>query len=161
MSFRDFGWVTERTNAWDAIGVIAYGLLAALAESSILFFVVALSGFLLPSQWSSDKRIDFLSLLVLIVSLWAVVSQLLFMWNVWPPEAVIAFLRGTDHPFRILYAACLVVVTATVLLPVYLFLRAKTSIPVMQNLIERVSLLTTFYLFFDVLGIIIVVIRNL
>ena len=31
----------------------------------------------------------------------------------------------------------------------------------MQNLMERLALLATFYLFFDLLGLIIVIIRNL
>lgn len=161
MGFRDFGWVTERTNTWDAIGVISYGLLFALIESLLVFLVTALLGFLLPRRWSIDKRIGFLSLLILITSLWAMLSQLLFLWNVGLPAWVIDSLRNSSHPFRILYAACLTVVTGTVLLPIYFFLQAKQGIPIMQNLIERLSLLTMFYLCFDVLGVIIIFVRNL
>jgi hypothetical protein len=161
MGFRDFGWVTERTNAWDAIGVISYGLLSAFIESLLVFLVTTLSGFLLPRRWSIDKRIGFLSLLILITSLWAMVSQLLFLGNVGLPAWAIDSLRNSGHPLRILYAACLAVVTGTVLLPVYFFLMAKKSVPIMQNLIERLSLLTTFYLCFDMLGVIIIFVRNL
>ena len=161
MGFRDFSWVTERTNAWDAIGAISYGLLFAFIESLLVFLVTTLSGFLLPRQWSIEKRISFLTLLILVTSLWAMVSQLLFLWNVGLPAWAIDALRNSGHPLRILYAACLAVVAGTVLLPVYFFLRAKKGVPIMQNIIERLSLLTTFYLCFDVLGVIIILIRNL
>jgi len=30
LAFRDFSWLTERTNLWDAIGVLSYGLIYAL-----------------------------------------------------------------------------------------------------------------------------------
>jgi hypothetical protein len=161
MGFRDVSWVAARTNAWDAIGVFSYGMLSAFVESFLFFLVMTLLGFLLPWQWSIDKRIGSLSLLALIVSLWAVTSQLLFLWNVGLPVGAIDFLRNSGHPLRILYAICLGVVTGTVLLPVYLFLRDKNAVAIMQNLLERISLLTVFYLCFDLLGVIIVLIRNI
>jgi hypothetical protein len=161
LSFRDISWVAERTSAWDAIGVVSYGMLFTFFESVLIFLFVAVLGFLLPRQWSTDKRISLLSLLILIASIWAMISQLLFLWNIWLPAGALEFLRNSDHPFRIVYAACLAVVTATALLPVYLFLRAEKSVAIMQNVIERLSLLTMFYLFFDLLGIIIILMRNL
>ena len=39
LAFRDLPWLTDRTNAWDAFGVMAYGLIFALAESILLFLV--------------------------------------------------------------------------------------------------------------------------
>jgi hypothetical protein len=161
LAFRDISWVTERTNAWDAIGVVSYGLIFAFAESVVIFLIFALLGLLTPKQWESDRRITFLAFLVLITSVWGMISQLLFLWNVSLPEQAIEFLRRSNHPLRIMYAACLIVVTPTVLLPAYSFIRSKKAVTVMQNLMERLALLTSFYLFFDVLGLIIIIIRNL
>ena len=159
--FRDISWLTERTNAWDAIGVASYGMIFAFTESVVIFLVAALLGFLTPKHWEADRRIAFLGLLILITSVWGMIGQLLFMWNVFLPAQTLQFLRTSSHPLRIIYAACLIVVTPTVLLPVYAFIRSNKAVRVMQNLMERLSLLTMFYLFFDLLGLIIVITRNI
>ncbi len=160
-AFRDISWLTERTNLWDAIGVVSYGMIFAFVESVVIFLVLALLGLILPAQWYSDRRIAFLSLLILLTSVWGMISQLLLVWSVPLPIQVIQFLRSSNHPLRMLYAACLAVVTPTILIPVYLFMKSKKSIAFMQDLMERLSLLATFYLFFDFVGLIIVVLRNI
>jgi hypothetical protein len=159
--FRDVSWLTERTNAWDAIGVASYGMIFAFAESVVVFFVVVLLGFLTPRQWEPDRRIAFLGLLILITSIWGLIGQLLFLWNIFLPAQAVQFLRSSSHPLRIIYVVCLMVITPTVLLPVYTFLRSNKALMFMQNLMERLALLATFYLFFDMLGLIIVIFRNL
>lgn len=160
MIFRDISWVTQRTNLWDAIGVASYGLIFAFVESLITFLVVALLGLLIPNQWYADRRIAFLSLLILITAVWGIIAQLLIIWNISLPASAIQFLRNSGHPLRILYAACLAVVAPTILLPAYFFVRSNKSVAFMQSLMERLSLLTGLYLFFDLLGLIIVIIRN-
>jgi hypothetical protein len=159
--FRDISWLAERTNAWDAIGVASYGMIFAFAESVVVLLVVVLLGFLTPKQWEPDRRIAFLGLLILITSAWGMIGQLLFLWNIFLPAQAIQFLRSSSHPLRIIYAVCLMVITPTVLLPVYTFMRSNKAILFMQNLMERLALLATFYLVFDLLGLIIVIIRNL
>jgi hypothetical protein len=158
--FRDISWLTARTNLWDAIGVASYGMLFAFIESVVVFLALLLLGLVIPKQWHSDRRIAFLALLILIMSAWAMTSQLLFLWNVSLPAPAVQFLRTSDHPLWILYGGSLAIVASTVLLLVFLFIKSKNSVAFMQNIMERVSLLTTFYLLFDVLGLIIVVIRN-
>lgn len=161
MAFRDISWLSERTNVWDAIGVVSYGLIIAFVESVLVFLVVALIGLVTPRSWTSNQRLAFLSLLYLITALWATISQLLFLWDVWLPDAVIRFLRDSEHPLRILYAVSLSLVTFTVLLPVYFFLRAKQAVPFMQTIMERLSDMTMFYMVFDLIGLIVVVFRNI
>ena len=161
LAFRDIAWITERTNTWDAIGVVSYGMVFALVESVLIFLVLLLLGLITPWRWDSDRRIAFLAFLVLITSVWAMISQLLFLWNVSLPAQAIEFLRQSDHPVRITYAVCLMVITPTVLLPAYSFLKTKKAVAVMQNLMERLSLLSVFYLVFDLLGVMIIVVRNL
>ena len=158
---RDVSWVAERTNVWDAVGVGAYGLVFALVESLVVFLVFALFGFFTPRGWAVDKRIAFLSLLVLLLSGWGIVSQLLFLWNVSLPSSLIQILVQSGHPVRILYAASLAVVLASIGVPVYLFLRSDNFIRSIQGLSERLSLLTGFYLFLDLAGLAIVILRNI
>lgn len=161
MVFRDMDWVIARTNIGDAIGVGSYGMLFALLESIIIFIVIAVLGFLTPKQWDIDRRVAFLSLLWMIVALWGIFGQLRYLWNLSLPSPVVHLLSGTSHPFRILYLIYLAVVIPSVLLPAYWFIKSSKSVKWMQELIERLSTLTMFYLFFDVTGLIIVIIRNL
>lgn len=159
--FRDVSWVIERTNIWDAIGVGSYGMIRAFTESAIVFVIFALLGFCTPKPWSVDKRIAFLSLLVLLLSAWGMIGQLLFLWNVSLPASLMQFVIDSGHPLRMLYAMSLAVVLPTILLPMYLFIRSDKFIRFIQELIERLSLLTVFYLIFDAMGLIIVIVRNI
>ena len=161
MAFRDISWVAERTNAWDAVGVVSYGLLLALVESILVFLILAAIGFLMPKQWDVDTRVAFLSLIVLIITLWGILSQLSFLWNINLPAPLMQALARNAHPLRVLYAGSLILVIPTVILPVYFFLRTNKVFLFMQELISRLTLLTTLYLFFDALGLILVVIRNI
>jgi hypothetical protein len=136
-------------------------LIFAFVESVMIFLGLVLIGFVIPWQWPSDRRITFLALLILLLSLWGIIGQLLFLWNVSLPPQAIQFLRSSSHPLRILYAACLLVVVPTILLPIYLFVRSKRSVAFMQDLMERFSLLTMLYLVFDAVSLVIVIIRNI
>ena len=158
---RDMDWVIARTNVWDAIGVGSYGMIFALGESILLFVVVVLLGLLLPGHWQQERRVAFLSLLVIIVSLWAIFGQLRFLWNLSLPLSIQQILARSAHPFRLLYALYLAAVVPSVALPVYFFLRSATSVRWMQELTERLSVLTMFYLLFDAAGLLIVLVRNL
>lgn len=160
LAFRDFSWVSERTNSWDAIGVVSYGLVFAFFESVLVFLIAILLGFLVSRKWSEDRRLTLVGSLVFITSLWAMASYLFFMLNVSIPGDTLAFLAGLSHPLRFLYAFGLVVVVPTVLIPAYLILRSDKALKGMQSFFERLSLLTMFYLFFDVVGLVIVIVRN-
>ncbi len=158
---RDVSWLSERTNLWDAIGVGAYGLLYAFVESVLACVVVALLGlFLTPRHWPVEKRISFLSLLVLILSVWGMIAQLLFLWKVFPPDWIVELLIRWGRPLLGLYLISLSFVVPSVVLPIYLFLRSDAVMRAIQSFSERLSPLMTAYLFLDLAGLIIIVIRN-
>jgi hypothetical protein len=160
LAFRDFSWVTERTNSWDAIGVVSYGLVLAFIESILVFLVAVLLGFLVSKKWDGDRRIALMGLLVLITSLWSMVSYLYFMLNLSVPGKSILFMAGLAHPLRFLYLVGLAFAGLTVIIPVFFVLRSEKFLKGVQGLFERLSLLTLFYLFFDFVGLVIVIIRN-
>lgn len=159
--FRDVSWVAARTDVWDAVGLGAYALTFAFVESLIVFAVFALLGFFTPNHWAADKRIAFLNMLVLLLSAWGILSQLLFLWNVSLPSSAIRYLAHSGHPLRILYAASLAVVLPSISIPAYLFLRSDKLFRFIHGLTERLAPLTMFYLSFDLIGFIIVVLRNI
>ena len=161
LAFRDLSWVAERTNAWDAIGVASYGAVFAFLESLVVFLVFALLGLLIARQWGQETRLALLSVLVLILSLWATVSQLYFLLNISLPEPVIRLFVQVPHPLRVLYVIATVLVAPTIIIPAWLVLRSNKVLRFMRGLIERLSLLTIVYLFFDIAGLVIVIIRNI
>ena len=159
--FRDIQWMTERTNVWDALGVASYAMVFAFLESLLLFLILMLLGFLVPTQWTREMRIALLAVLFLILSVWAMLSQLYFLAAVQTPGWFIFLMARTGHPVRILYALALILVTPTLALPAWFALRSEKFLKSVNSLIERLSLLSGLYLFFDVAGLIIVIIRNL
>ncbi|MBI3172998.1 MAG: hypothetical protein HYZ25_04720 [Chloroflexi bacterium] len=159
--FRDIQWMTERTNFWDALGVASYAMVFAFLESLLLFLILTLLGFLVPTRWTRETRIALLSALFLILSIWAMLGQLYFLAAVQTPGWFIFLMARTGHPVRILYALALILVTPTLALPAWFALRSEKFLNSVNSLIERLSLLSGLYLFFDVIGLIIIVIRNL
>jgi hypothetical protein len=160
LAFRDFSWVTERTNSWDAIGVVSYGLIFAFFESVIVFLSAVLLGFLVSKKWNEDRRITLIGTLVFVTSLWAMASYLFFLLGVSISGETILFLASLAHPLRFMYAISLVLVGLTVAFPTYYILRSEKFVRGVKGFFERLSLLTQFYLFFDFMGLIIVIIRN-
>ena len=161
LALRDFSWVAERTNTWDAIGEVSYGLVFAFLESVVIFLAVALLGFLVPRHWDERRRIALLSALVLVAALWAMVGQLYFLWNLSLPGQVILLLSRSSHLLRVLYALALVLVVPTVLVPAWLVLRSEHFLRFVNGLAERLALLASLYLVFDAIGLLVILIRNL
>ena len=161
MILMDFGWIGERTNYWDAIGVGAYGLMFALIESLLVFGVVLLVGLVLPRRWPDYQRISLLGILTLMLTFWAMLGQLFFLWEVSMPSFVMRFLAGDAHPLRWLYVIFFVLVSITIAPPVLLLFRSEKIQKGFLSVVERVSTLMGLYLFLDVAGIVIVIIRNL
>jgi hypothetical protein len=161
LAFRDLSWLTDRTNAWDAVGVLCYGLVFAFLESLIVFLVASLLGLITPPRWEPSRRLGFLTVLVLVLSLWAMVGQLFFLINTGFPDAIITFLVRSAHPLRIIYTVIPGIVILTFAVPVVLVLRSRRGVQIMGEVIDRLGLLASFYLVFDVAALVIVVIRNI
>jgi len=161
LAFRDVSWVTDRTNAWDAVGVFSYGLVFALVESLVIFLVASLLGFLVSSRRDREWRVILLTVLVLLLSLWAILEQLFFLLPIRLPAPIITLLVQSGHPLRTLYVGLAALVGLTILIPVVLVLRSEKAVRFVRALVDRLSLLAIFYLLFDAIALVIVVIRNL
>jgi hypothetical protein len=157
--FQGFFLGHERT-IQDAIGVVSYGLIFAFIESVLVFLVAVILSFLVSRKWAEERRLALVGILVMITSLWAIAGYLFFILNVSIPGESIVFLAGLTHPLRFLYGLSLALVVPTIVLPAYLALRSEKFVKGVQGLFERLALLTTLYLFFDVIGLFIVIIRN-
>jgi hypothetical protein len=161
LGFRDFDWIAARTNSWDAVGVVSYGLLFALFESVVVFGAIALVGFLLPAKWDEKRRVAILSLLMIVLSLWSMFNQAYFL-NEWvTPEWLANLVMATGRPLVALYALAFGFDLASVALPVYFTLRSDKFLNGVQEGIERLSLLMLLYFVFDAAAIINIILRNL
>jgi hypothetical protein len=145
---------------WDAIGVASYGLLNAFIESLVFFITTVLLGLFVSTKWHEDRRVALLSVLALLTSLWAIDGQAYFIWGSYIPEQMLRYVASSEHPLRLLYAAILVMVVPTIVMPVYLVLKSDRFLNLVHGFIERISLLTMLYLLFDILCLIIIIIRN-
>lgn len=161
LTFNDFSWVTERTDSWDAVGVMAYGLIFALVESVVIFFAFAILGLLISKKWGGKRRIALLSILVTIVSLWAIAGHIYFFRESSMPPQVIAFFVGFDHPLRVLYSVTLLIVVPTILIPTYFVLASDKFFRFVEASIERLSTLMILYLVVDIAAGVILLIRNI
>jgi len=160
LAFRDFSWVSERTNSWDALGVVSYGLMLAFVESVFIFLVAMLLGYLVSNTWREEHRVTLMSMLVLLASLWAIAGYLFFMLNTSMPGSAILFMASLAHPLRFLYIVSFLLVGLTILIPTYFVLRSDKFLHGLKNFFERIFLLTMFYLFFDFIALVVVIIRN-
>ncbi|MBC7876731.1 MAG: hypothetical protein H7Y59_06115 [Anaerolineales bacterium] len=161
LAFRDVSWLTERTNAWDAIGVVSYGMVYAFVESILLFLVFSLLGFFISRSWNIEKRISLLSIFVLIISLWAIVPQLYFLWGEPIPEPIFQALVHNARPVRAMYMIAFAFCVTTFMTPAYFILQSDKGLKIAQNFIERITLLSIFYIFLSFIGLIIVIVRNI
>lgn len=161
LSFRDVSWMIERTNVWDAVGVIAYGLIFALIESAIFFIVVTLLGFLVLRSWGVERRVALLGMLALVVALWAMVDQVYFLSGVAVPALFLQFIIDTGRSLLTIYFFASAVVILSVVIPTYFILRSEKFLLATQVFMERLSTLTAFYLLLVFVGLVIVTIRNI
>ena len=161
LAFRDMSWLIERTNIWDAVGNASYALLFAFIESLLVFGLLALVGLVAPKQWEVNRRVAFLTLLLFVAVIWAMTAQLLYLWNIWLPPSLVQFIASTGRPLVMLYLLSLVLVVPTASMPVLVFLRSKRALPAILDIIDRLSTLSVLYLFFDAVGLVVVIIRNL
>jgi hypothetical protein len=158
---QDFSWIAERNNNWDALSVGAYGLVVAFLESLFVFAIALLISFLIPRKWSSKKRIAILSTLMMICGIWAILTQLYFLLGYSVPDSLLKFFISRSHPLRAVYGVCALLVTPTVIIPIYGLFESEKALQATLNVIERLSLLTTLYLLADLGSLIIVLIRNI
>jgi len=159
--FNDVEWVAKRSNVWNAVGVASYGLVFAFVESVLFFLFAALLGFLVSQKWNEDRRISLLSALMTVLALWAIAGQLYFRVGAPFPENWIILFASFGRPLRLLYAAAFACILPTVALPAWMVLRFDEPLKFVSAALEKISLLTALYLFFDFLGLVVLALRNL
>ncbi len=136
-----------RLSAWELAGVISYPLVDALLESGVLWLVLVALAFVLPRKWLADKIVALSSVLVWLLAAWAVLVQFIFGRILqWGPAQLVP---GT------------LLVVFSFGLVIWLVHRYEQLEGWIKRLVQGLVVLTYFYLFFDLLGLVVIIIRNL
>jgi len=160
LTIQDMGWVAERTDMWDAIGVMSYGLIFAFVESLFVFIFLFLLGFFISTVWPERTRISLLSLLIVLLSMWSILNHLYFLIPFTLPQILIVTLVRFAPSLQSLYIVILFPVFISISIPVYFSIKSEVFINFLQNIIERLSVLMSVYLLLDLAAIGMVIIRN-
>jgi hypothetical protein len=148
ISILDFlpAWLL-RLSTWELAGVIGYSLVEALLESGILWAVLVALGLALPRKWLADKFVPLSSALAWLLAAWAVLVQFIFNRILqWGPVQLVPGLVLVVFSFGLVYWL------------VHRFGRVESQI---RKIAQGLVILTYFYLVFDLLGLVVVILRNL
>jgi hypothetical protein len=160
MALRDVGWVAEGRTVNGAIGFSAYVLVFTLVESLALFVFVLLLGLLISKKWNKDQRLASLGLVAVILASWSIIEQIILVLlfdRITNALASFTFLAASPW---IGFAILAVVVAVSFALPVFLALRSLKITKGLLAVFDRISLLSGFYLVFDALAIVTLIVRN-
>lgn len=139
-------WVI-RMNLWEVISVVSYVLVFALIDSLMLIGGLILLAALLPSNWFKDHFIAQGSISAFLIASFAAFFHL---WgdvlNIWSFK-------------RLLFWGGIVALTVTLVsFIVNQFPRISSAI---QQVVERLAIVSAIYFIFDIISVIIVLTRNL
>lgn len=158
---RDISWVAQRTNFRDALGFLGYGLSFTFLESALLWLFLGSIGALFLKKSDPGKRLAHLSLLGWILLAGAMLINLKNTEILPTPESLIPSLEKNPHGDWLFLGGL-----AAVLIPVYIFflkfsLNSKKARLVYKKILHRISPLMGLYLAFDLLGLMLVLTRNI
>jgi hypothetical protein len=140
-----------RSNLWDVVGMVAYTQVVALFESVIVLLIVLLLCAILPVRLLGERVVAHGSMAVFVTAGWAIgihyhvdryASALSALW----PYA--GFLL-----WSVIYLVCMG--------GTYLLISRRNRLKeLLESLVERLSMLSFLYVILDLLGLVILVFRN-
>jgi hypothetical protein len=136
-----------RLSLWELAGAISYPLVEALLESGLIWLVLVGASFVLPRKWLADKFVVLASALVWLLAAWAILAQFnlvrLLQWGPlqWVPGLIVVVLSF-----------------GLVIWLIHRFARVESTI---KTIVQRLAVLTYIYIIFDVLGLLVIILRNL
>ncbi|RMH02228.1 MAG: hypothetical protein D6706_00455 [Chloroflexi bacterium] len=138
-------WIL-RLSMWDLLGVVAYSLLFALLETAVVtvFFVVL--GMMLPQRWIQGRFVSLATLLVMISAVWFVVLH----YNSQAIENRQIVTLG-------IWLASYLLVMGGAVLALYRSQRVETAV---AAFVQRLVVLSFFYIVVDIFGLFIVISRQ-
>lgn len=138
--------IVMRLSVWDFIGVVAYMLSFALLESLLLFLAIVILAFILPGRLYRHKFAVLSSVLVLLASAWFI---FLHVDN--------EIIENKQWMLLALWAFSLALAVGGLFFVIHRSRKVEGSI---YALAGRLAILALIYVFVDLMGVIIIIIRN-
>lgn len=139
------GWIL-RLSAWELTGAIGYVLAFTLFESVVVFLGVMLLGVMLPSRWLRNKFVPLASVVVLLASI----------------GSISLYLRGSTPdlwgPRKFVFAGSIFVASTGV---AYILVQRLPGLErTIPAIVDRLTVLVFVYVFFDLISVLMAIIRN-
>ena len=157
----DISWVAERTNVWDAIGVAGYGIVFSGLESLLIWLIVVVIGLVFLRKWAKNKRGALLCSLIFAIMSGAIIGQTLFFVKPLSSIKIGGFLTSRQNPRLLINGVLGLMIGSGTLVLAYFAVYSEKFQSGLFKILDRLSPLMGFYLFLDLLGVIIVIIRNI
>jgi len=164
MGLQDLEWIVGRSYFWEFVGYLGYILIIAFIESALLTGVLVLFGLLLPAQWREGKNLAVLSLWALAVLLAGIANQYYFFLDINPKTSSPYLLRLLDYVHyydRQVFGLIVLVGLLAAALPPVLAAGFDKFTRIVLGLVERITVLSSIFLFLDAAGLLVVIYRNL
>jgi hypothetical protein len=158
--FRDLEYILLKRDLWYAAGYSGYILAFALAESCVYFIFMFLLSHLFPKKLKENGKAFTISCaLALIFSLWAIANQVFYLLIESPPAIFSWVMLRVPYHQTLVFTVLILLIMTSFLIPIVVILKSSKGQNGVNLLIERISLLSLFYLFIDALAITAAVIR--
>jgi len=158
--FRDLEYIIFKRDLWYAVGYSGYILAFALVESCLFFIFLFLLGYLYPKKFKRNgKAFTITCALGLIFSFWAMGNQVFYMLVASPPAFFSWIMLRIPYHQTLAFSFLIFMITASFIVPIWVIIKSSKGQNTANLLIERISLLSIFYLMIDLLAIMAAVIR--
>ena len=159
---RDFSWLVKSRNVWDSIGVGSYELIFVFFESILIFGIMILLGYFLPKQWIEKKRNVFLATFYMTISFWLIIYKIYEHYqDMLTHKPFFQLFIYSNNSLKNIYITILILAFFSVFITLYIVIKCMGVINFLSKIYERFSILSACYIFFDVIGAIVIIIRNI
>lgn len=159
--FRDVPWVIDRFGVWDAVGLTAYALMFVLVECIGIFIFFLVINIFIPDRFEQKQRLSIYSAMILMVWLWSVLGQIYFLDPARINPIFVLLAGNSNRPLLMIYFILIPLVAGSTFLALFPFVKKPQLAVKFTDIIDRISTLSILYLFLDVVGIFIVIFRNI
>lgn len=139
-------WIL-RMSKWDLLGTIAYTQAFALIESMVIFLLILILAIFLPERFFRHKFLALTSTLVVISTFWFILAH-------FNDEIIRTWGMKQFLPWFFVFGT-------TLFLSYSLVQRIKVIEEIIDVVVKKVSILSFFYMLIGVMGLFIVVVRNI
>jgi len=126
----------------DIVGSVAYHLMFTIFETLLIYLIILVIGLLIPKRWLPEPFLTTCAVLLIELSIMAIVFQ---------------HLVQQYSPLRWMFVACLM----TLAISLIIVPRISKLQKITRLVAERLTILTFLYVFLDIIGVIVVIARNL